>query len=307
MIGRILIRVVRAVATILIVATVVFLVVRLTGDPIRSVLPEGTPPEIEAIYRARWGLDRTLWDQYLIYLGGIFRGDFGQSYFDSDSALNVVLQRIPATLSLALPTFVISAGVGISMGIFAALSRGKVLDRFISSSSVIMSALPPFAVGIVLVLFFSVQLRWFPSAGNATVASFVLPIVCMAIIPTALFARMTRTSMVEALALPSVTHAKALGVTRRRRVFSYALPNAMLPVVTILGFEVAYLIAGSSVVEVLFTWPGIGRLFVQAAAQNDFAVVQCIVILVTTSVVTVFAITDVMYGVIDPRLRRSKS
>lgn len=304
---EILVRLLRGLATILIVATVVFIIVRLTGDPVRSVLPDGTAPEIEQQYRERWGLDRSLPEQYLTYLLGIFRGDFGRSYFDADSALNVVLSRIPATLALTVPSFIVATAAGLLFGIIAALRRGGALDRFITTTSVIFGAVPSFVLGVILVLVFSVSLGWLPSAGNSTPAHIVLPLVTMAVASGASLARMTRASMADALAMPSMEHAKSLGISPIKRVLGYALPNAMLPLITVIGFELAYLLAGSSVIEVLFSWPGIGRLFVQAADRNDFAVVQAVVILITVSVVIVNALIDISYRVLDPRLRKSRA
>jgi peptide/nickel transport system permease protein len=300
-------RIFRALATIAIVATVVFTIIRITGDPIRSFVPEGTPPEIENLYRQRFGLDKPIWEQYLVYLKGIAHGDFGQSYFESSPAMDVVLQRIPATLQLTVPAFVLSSLTGIFVGIFAALHRGRWIDRVVSSTSVVLSAIPSFALGVVLVLVFAVFLHWLPSAGNQTPRHLILPLIAMLIAPAALLARMTRASMADALSLPSLEHAAGLGIPRWRRIVQYALPNALLPLITLLGFELAYLLAGSSVIEVLFSWPGVGKLFVQAANQHDFAVVQCVVLLVTTSVVLVNAMVDISYRVADPRLRRRVS
>lgn len=303
MIFVILTRVVRGLATILLVATFVFVTVRLTGDPIRSLLPEGTPASIEEQYRQRWGLDQPIQEQYLHYLAGLLRGDFGQSYFEARPAMAVVLDRIPTTLALAIPAFFLSTVVGVTTGTIAALRRGRLLDKALTSVNVVLGALPPFALGVMLVLAFAVGLGWFHSSGSELPKDLILPMVAMATAPAAMLARMTRAAMCDALAMPCVEHAKALGVSAPRRVLQYAIPNALLPIVTLLGFDAAYLIAGSSVIEVLFGWPGVGRLFVQAVNQHDFAVVQCVVIVITTSVVVVFALTDVAYRWIDPRLR----
>lgn len=297
-------RVARGVTTILIVATLVFIIVRVTGDPVRALLPEGTPTGLEDVYRRRWGLDQPVWQQYVLYLTGIARGDFGQSYFGGGSALTVVLERVPATLNLAIPSFIISTLLGVTSGTVAALRRGRLLDRVLSSTSLVASTVPPFIVGVLLVFLFSVTLRWFPSAGDQTLQHLVLPLITLTIVPAAVLARMTRASMADALALPSVDHAKALGLPRHVQVLQYALPNALLPLLTVLGFELAYMIAGSSVIEVLYGWPGVGRLFIQAADRSDYAVVQTIVILITASVVTFLALTDTAYRAADPRLRR---
>ncbi len=306
MISAVLIRVVRSIVAILIVVTLVFVVVRLTGDPIRSVLPENTPEDIVQQYRIKWGLNGSLWQQYVDYIKGLLHGDFGRSYFDDTGALNAVVTRVPATLELAVPAFVLSTVAGLGLGITAAVRKGSALDRIISSGSIAMAALPGFLLGVVLMLIFGVKLHWLPTAGNNGLDHLVLPVITMAGTTAGVLARITRTSMIEALALPCLAHARALHVRRRRRTFAHALPNAALPLITVLGFELAYLVAGSSIVEVLFSWPGVGRLFVQASERNDFAVVQCIVVLVTVSVVIVYALTDVLYRVVDPRLRRTR-
>jgi peptide/nickel transport system permease protein len=298
-------RVVRSLAAVLIVVTLVFFVVRLTGDPVRSLVPENAPQTTVDHYRRLFGLDAPLWQQYLLYLRGLLHGDFGASYFDANGALNIVLERIPATLQIAIPAFVLSTVVGLALGILAAAHAGGLLGRTISSTAIGFAALPNFVVGIVLILVLGVQLRWFPAAGDDSVDSMIMPVLTMALPPAAILARVTQTSVIEALALPCVAHAQAIHVSRRRRIMAHALPNAARPILTIIGFDLAYLVAGSAVVEVLFGWPGVGALFVRASEQNDYAVVQCIVVLVTISVVLVHALTDVAYSLVDPRLRSS--
>lgn len=297
------IRLFRSLAAILIVVTLVFLIVRLTGDPVRSLVPQNAPEETVAHYRKLFGLDAPLWEQYLHYLGGLLRGDFGASYFDANGALNIVMQRIPATLEIAIPAFLLSIFFGLAFGIFAAFRTGSRLGRVVTSTAIGFSALPNFLAGVVLILVLGVRLHWFPTAGNASIASAVMPIVTMALPPAAILTRVTQASMLEALSLPCVAHAQAIHVNRRRRILAHALPNAARPIVTIVGFDLAYLVAGSAVVEALFGWPGVGNLFIQASEQNDYAVVQCIVIVITVSVVTVHAFTDVAYRLVDPRLR----
>jgi peptide/nickel transport system permease protein len=301
----IVVRVVRSLAAILIVVTLVFFVVRLTGDPVRALVPENAPQETVDHYRRLFGLDAPLWQQYFYYLRGLLRGDFGASYFDANGALDIVMQSIPATLQIAIPAFLLSTVVGLVFGILAASHSGGRLGRIISSTAIGFAALPNFVIGIVLILVLGVQLRWFPTAGNASVASMVMPTLTMAMPPAAILARVTQASMIEALALPCVAHAQAVHVSRRRRILAHALPNAARPILTIVGFDFAYLVAGSAVVEVLFGWPGVGALFVRASQQNDYAVVECIVVVVTISVVIVHALTDMAYRLVDPRLRSS--
>lgn len=299
------IRVFRSLAAILIVVTLVFLVVRLTGDPVRSLVPQNAPEETVAYYRKLFGLDEPLWQQYLHYLGGLLRGDFGASYFDANGALNIVMQRIPATLEIAIPAFILSTLVGLTFGILAASRPGRSFGRVVATTAIGFAALPNFLLGVVLILVLGVQLHWFPTAGNDSIASTVMPVVTMALPPAAILTRVTQASMLEALALPCLAHAQAIHVSRRRRVLAHALPNAARPILTIVGFDLAYLVAGSAVVEALFGWPGVGNLFIRASEQNDYAVVQCIIVVVTVSVVTVHALTDMAYRLVDPRLRSS--
>jgi len=299
----IIVRFLRSMAAIFIVITLVFFVVRVTGDPVRSLVPENAPQATVDHYREVFGLNAPLWEQYIYYLRGILHGDFGASYFDADGALNIVMQRIPATLQIALPAFFLSTVLGLSSGILAAAHSGDRVGRIISSTAIGFAALPNFVVGIVLILVLGVQLHWFPAAGNTSANSMVMPVLTMALPPAAILARVTQTSMAEALALPCVAHAHAIHVNRWRRILAHALPNASRSIITIVGFDLAYLVAGSAVVEVLFGWPGVGSLFVHASEQNDYAVVQCIVVVVTISVVIVHALTDVAYRLVDPRLR----
>nr|WSY48843.1 ABC transporter permease [Streptomyces sp. NBC_00886] len=305
MISAIAARAVRAVLTVWMVVTAVFVIIRLTGDPIRSLLPENTPAPIVAEYRHRWGLDKSMVEQYWTYLGGVTHGDFGVSYFDSQGALHDVLGKIPATLDIALPAFVIAAVSGTAAGILAAVNRGGRADRVVTMGAVAFASFPPFLIGVVLMLVFGVELKWLPTAGSGSTASLILPIVTLVLASTPPIARIARASMSTALNLPCIAHAQALHVSRRRQIVAHALPQAALPLMTVLGFQLSYLIAGSTVIEVLFSWPGVGRLFVQAANQHDFSVVQCVVLLVTVSVVVVNALTDLAYQAADPRLRRA--
>lgn len=306
MIAAVAVRLLRAVLTVWLVVTAVFVIVRLTGDPIRSLLPENTPEQIVAQYRHRWGLDMSIIDQYWVYLGRLAHGDFGVSYFDAQGALHSVLDKVPATLDIAVPAFLIAAVGGSALGILAAVRRGSLVDRIVTTGAVAFASFPPFLVGVILVLVFGVKLKWLPTAGSATMSSLILPVLTLVLASGSAIARITRASMGTALDLPCIAHAQALRVGRRRQIFAHALPNALLPLLTVLGFQLAYLIAGSTVVEVLLAWPGVGRLFVQAANQHDFAVVQCVVLLVTISVVSVNALTDLAYKIADPRLRGAR-
>jgi peptide/nickel transport system permease protein len=302
-----LMRIGRAVLTIVLVVSFAFVVLRLSGDPALLILGPETSPEAMLAFRKAWGLDEPLWIQYLSYFGALFHGDFGVSLRDGHSALGLVLDRVPATLALTIPALLIKLFLGIPAGIYAALHRDSAIDRGVMISAVAGFTVPSFVLGLVLVLIFAVMLQVLPSGGYDTIWHAVLPIVTMGVGGAAVLARFTRSAMLEVLGQPFVRTASAKGVSWPRVVTGHVLPNALIPTVTVVGFMIGNLIAGAVVVESVFSWPGIGRLLVTAVANRDLAVVQTILILVALTMVTANLIVDFLYGVLDPRLRRIPS
>ena len=296
-------RLLRALLTIFLVVTFAFFVLHLSGDPAMMILSADAPPESIAAFRAAWGLDRPLWVQYLNYIVHALTGDLGNSMRDGRPALDLVLERVPATLSITLPAFALKLGIGIPAGIYAALHRNSIADRLTMLLSVAGFTVPSFVLALVLVLVFSVQLGWLPSAGNDKATSVILPVVTLGIAGAAILARFTRSAMLEVLGQPYIRAASAKGLSWRRVVVEHALPNAAIPTTTIVGFMVGTLIAGAVVVESVFAWPGIGRLLVSAVSNRDLAVVQAILMLVAATMVTSNIVVDIVYGWIDPRLR----
>lgn len=296
-------RLLRALLTIFLVVTFAFFVLHLSGDPAMMILSADAPPESIAAFRAAWGLDRPLWIQYLNYIAHALTGDLGNSMRDGRPALDLVLERVPATLSITLPAFALKLGIGVPAGIYAALHRNSLADRLTMLLSVAGFTVPSFVLALVLVLVFSVQLGWLPSAGNDKATSAILPIVTLGIAGAAILARFTRSAMLEVLGQPYIRAASAKGLSWRRVVVEHALPNAAIPTTTIVGFMVGTLIAGAVVVESVFAWPGIGRLLVSAVSNRDLAVVQAILMLVAATMVTSNIVVDIIYGWIDPRLR----
>ncbi len=294
----------RALLTISLVVTFAFVVLRLSGDPAMLILSIDAPPDAIAAFRKAWGLDGPLYVQYLAYIGQILQGDLGQSMRDGRPAAALVWERIPATLTLAIPALLIKIGLGIPAGIQAALHRGSWIDRAVMTLAVAGFTVPSFVLGLVLVLIFAVKLGWLPSGGTDSWVSPVLPVITLGIGGAAILARFTRSAMLEVLGQPYIRAALAKGVPWRRVVRAHALPNAAIPTVTIVGFMVGNLMAGAVVVESVFSWPGIGRLLVVAVSNRDLAVVQTILLLVAATMVLANLCVDVLYGVLDPRLRR---
>ena len=296
-------RLARAALTIALVVSFAFVVLRLSGDPALTIMSPEAPPEAIAAFRRAWGLDQPIWVQYLRYFAAILQGELGQSMRDGRPALAIVLERIPATLLLTLPALVLKVGIGVPAGIYAALHRNSLTDRLVMALSVAGFTVPSFVLGLVLVLVFAVDLGWLPSGGQESWRSVVLPVVTMSLGGAGVLARFTRSAMLEVLGQPYIRTASAKGVPWGAVVRGHALPNAAVPVVTIVGFMVGSLIAGAVVVESVFSWPGVGRLMVVAVANRDLAVVQCILLLVASTMVASNLMVDLLYGVLDPRLR----
>jgi len=296
-------RLARALLTIAMVVTFAFVVLRLSGDPAQIIMGADAPPEAIAAFRSAWGLDEPIWVQYLSYFWAILQGDLGRSMRDGRDAIVLVAERIPATLALTVPALLVKIGLGIPAGIYAALHRNSLADRLVMVLAVAGFTVPSFVLGLLLVLIFAVQLGWLPSGGQEGWRHAILPVVTLGLGGAAVLARFTRSAMLEVLGQPYIRTASAKGVPWRAVVTGHALPNAAIPTVTIIGFMVGSLIAGAVVVESVFSWPGVGRLMVVAVANRDLAVVQCILLLVAMTMVMANLVVDILYGLLDPRLR----
>lgn len=300
-------RLMRAVLTIFLVLSFAFIILRLSGDPAILIMSPDAPPEALEAFRKGWGLDAPLWRQYVGFFLNLLQGNFGMSMRDSSPAMDLVVERIPATLAITVPAFLIKLLIGIPAGVFAALHRHSLADRLVMSLSVAGYTIPSFVLGLVLVLVFAVGLGWLPSGGNATLQHAILPIITLSLGGAAVLARFTRSAMLEVMGQPYIRTASAKGLLWRQVVRRHALPNAAIPTVTVIGFMVGSLIAGAVVVESVFSWPGAGRLLVSAVANRDLAVVQCLLFLVAVTMVSANLIVDAIYGLIDPRLRSGRA
>ncbi len=295
-------KVLRAMLTVLMVTTFVFLILRLSGDPTVSVLGLEASPEAVEAFRAKWGLDQPVRVQYFDFIKNALHGDLGVSILEGKPALETVATRLPDTLILMIITTVLTFVVGISSGLLASLYHNSNKDRIIMLFAVAGYSMPTFVVGVLLVMFFSVTLGWLPSSGSGTWAHFILPVLTMTIVEAAIFARFTRSAMLEVLYQPYMKTALAKGLSWWQAVRRHALPNAAIPVVTIMGFWVGLIIAGAVITESIFGWPGVGRLLVYSVKHRDYNVVQVIVIFISCSMVITNLTVDILYGLLDPRV-----
>ncbi|WAP67737.1 ABC transporter permease [Jiella pelagia] len=293
----------RALLTLVLAVTFVFVVLRMSGDPVTQMLPDDTPASVVADYRQMWGLDRPLPEQYARYVAGILHGDFGFSFRDDRPALDVVLERVPLSLELGLTALALTIVLGIGGGILAALKRGTSVDHATMAMTIMGHSMPNFFLGILLILLFAMTWRILPSSGVGTWKHLILPAVTLGTSYAATVARFTRSSLLEVLNQPFMRTARAKGVPFRRRILGHALPNAGIPIVTVVGLRLGALIGGAVVVEPVFAWPGVGQLLVNAVAFRDLAIVQTIVLLIAVTMVVVNFMVDITYGWLDPRIR----
>lgn len=303
MIRFVSLRLFRAAITVLAVMTFAFVVLRMSGDPAAVLLGPDVPRDVIDAFRAEWGLDAPLWQQYLSYLGAILSGDFGLSMRDRSPALDLVLERIPATLMLTIPALLLQLGIGIPAGVYAALHRNSAVDRGVILMAIVGFTIPSFVMGLLLALIFAVNLGLLPSGGFGTWQHAILPAATMSVGGIGILARFSRSAMIEVMGQPYIRTASAKGVKWSAVVRGHALPNAAVPIVTIVGFMVGSLIAGAVVVETIFSWPGIGRLLIVSVSNRDLAVVQCILLLIAATMVVSNLVVDLLYGWLDPRLR----
>ena len=302
-----LIKLIRTVITLWLVVTFAFVVLRTSGDPVVALLGADAMPDEVEHFRRLWGLDQPLIVQYFNYIGQMATGQFGMSLRDHRPVMQIIAERLPATVELGLTAFALAAIVGIPAGIVAALRRGGVLDRAIMAVAVFGFALPNFFLGILLILLFSLTWRILPSSGTGSWQHLVMPSITLATFTAGSLARFTRSAMLEVLEKPYMRAAAAKGAPFGRRVLLHAFPNAAIPIVTVVGLNLGQLVAGAIVVETVFAWPGIGRLLVVAVSQRDLAVVQGLVLVIAATMVLANLLVDLAYGLLDPRIREASA
>jgi peptide/nickel transport system permease protein len=285
------------------ISTVVFLVMRLSGDPAVLLLPQEASLADIARLRQELGLDDPLPVQYLRFLGKALTGDFGESLRHKEPAMALVRTHLWATLELALAAFLIAVLVAVPIGVLAAVRPNSLYDHAAMSLALLGQSAPTFWIGIMLILVFGVWLRWFPIGGRGTPGHLVMPAVTLGAFAMASIARLTRSAMLEVIRLDYITAARAKGLGEGRVIWWHALKNAAIPVVTIMGLQFGALLGGAVVTETVFSWPGIGRLAIQGIYNRDYPIVQASVFVAAVFFVGVNFAVDLLYTVLDPRIR----
>jgi len=286
------------------ILTMVFLLIHIVpGDPVLQMLGQDARAEDLAQLRHSLGLDEPLGVQYARYFEGLARGDWGRSLRYSAPVRPIVLQRFPATLELSLAALAVCLAIAIPAGVFSARQRGSAADRATSFFTLLGLSVPNFALGQVLILFFSIEIGWLPVSGRGGISHLVLPAATLGAALAAILTRMVRGSMIEELSSDYVRTARAKGITETAVLVRHAFPNALIPVITIVGLQFGSLLAGTIVTETIFAWPGIGRLAVQAISARDYPLLQGCILLIAVSYVAVNFLTDLIYAIVDPRVR----
>lgn len=298
-------RLLYAIPVIWLVVTVVFLLIHLVpGDPIQAMLGEGAAAGDLQSARHAYGLDLPLRTQYVHYWRDVLHGNLGQSIRLNQSVAKVIRERYPYTLQLTLSSLIVALMLAIPAGVRSARRRNRWDDRVLGFVSLLGLSFPNFALGPILILFFAIKLGWLPVSGSGAFANLVLPAITMGGALAAILTRMVRTSMLEELGQDYVRTARAKGLPERTVVYKHALRNAMIPVVTVIGLQFGALLAGAIVTETIFSWPGIGRLTIQAISNRDYYLVQGCILAIGLTYVAVNFLTDLLYTVVNPRIRQ---
>ncbi len=285
------------------VSVVVFLLMHLSGDPVAVLLPLDTPPEDVEAFRHEMGFDRPLPVQYVYFLSRAARGDFGYSYHYRTDAMSLVLERMPATIKLTAAALLVTLALSLPAGISAALKKNSPLDLFVRVFVLLGQAVPGFWLALVLIIVFAVRLRWLPVSGAQGWQSLVLPAITAGSFSVATVTRLLRSSLLEVLEENYIYTARGKGLPPRLVVTRHALKNAAIPVVTIVGIQVGWLLGGAVISEVVFAYPGMGRLAVTAISYRDLPVIQSFVFVTSLIVVFINLFMDILYSWLDPRIR----
>jgi ABC-type dipeptide/oligopeptide/nickel transport system permease component len=299
-------RLLYAVAVVLGVSIAVFFLIRIGGDPSALFLPPEASLEEIANFRHLMGFDRPLPVQYFEFISRAVQGDFGMSLRYEQPAMQLVLDRLPATLELSGVALAMAILVAVPLAILAAAFRGSAMDRTSLLVSLIGQSFPAFWLAIMLILIFSETFHILPPSGRGSWQHLIMPAVVLATYSTAIITRLLRSSMIEVLQSDYIRTARGKGVSERRIILKHALRNAAIPTLTVIGLQVGALLGGAVITEEIFAYPGIGRLAIQAIANRDFTVVQAFVLLMAVIIVGINLLVDLSYGLLDPRLRRSK-
>ncbi|KFI22227.1 nickel ABC transporter permease [Nitrosococcus oceani] len=297
-------RLLSAAVVVLGVACLVFLLIHfIPGDPVEVILGEGARPADREALRQALGLDRPLLVQLRQFLQGLAQLDLGTSLYSQRPVMELLAERLPATVELALAALLVAILIAFPLGVLAAVRRGTIWDRAASAFALLGVSVPNFWLGPMLILVFSIGLGWFPVSGRAGLSSLVLPALTLGSALAAILSRMVRAALLEVLGEDYIRTAKAKGLSARRVIWWHGLRNALLPLITVLGLQLGALLGGAVITEVVFSWPGIGQLTIESIQRRDYPVVQGCVLLISLTYVAVNTLTDLIYGWADPRVR----
>ncbi|MFM9277423.1 ABC transporter permease [Paenibacillus jiagnxiensis] len=308
-------RVLSLLPVLLVVAVVVFLLIHLTpGDPASVILGDEASAESVAVLREQLGLNLPLHQQFLAWFGNVLRGDLGDSIFMDMSVAEAFFSRVPPTLSLAILAQIIAVVLALYMGIVAARKRGTLADQAVMGVSLLGISVPSFLLGLFLILIFAVEFKWLPVAGYRPLSNglwdhlryLLLPAIALGAMQAALIARMTRSSLIEVLSEQYIKTARAKGLQEKKIVYKHALKNAFIPILTVIGETFGTLITGAAVIETVFNIPGIGQLIINSIERRDFAVIQGSILLITITYVLLNLLIDLLYGLLDPRIKLNR-
>jgi ABC-type dipeptide/oligopeptide/nickel transport system permease component len=286
------------------VSVLVFFLLRLApGDPVSLLLSETASPEQMEAVREKWGLNDPIPVQYMVFLNHALHGDLGDSLFFQEPAMSVLLERMPATLQLSAVALLISLSVAIPVGMLSALRRDSIWDYLGTGLAMLGQAIPPYWLGIMLILVFSVDLGWFPTSGRGTIWHLILPAITLGSVLMALITRLVRSGMLDVLSEDYIRTARAKGLHERRVIVRHALRNILIPLVTVVGLQLGALFGGAVITESIFAWPGVGRLALQAINARDYPLVQASVLFISVIYVFLNLAVDILYVYLDPRIR----
>ena len=297
-------RLLLAIPVLLGVATLVFSLIHLVpGDPVQAMLCESASPQDVAELRGRLGLDRPLYAQYGAFLKGLASGNLGTSLRTNVPVTQAIAERLPATFELAAAAMCVAVVVAIPLGIVAAVRAGTVVDYAATTLALAGISMPNFWLGPLLAIGFSVKLGWLPVSGSGTPVHLVLPAITLGAPLAAVLARITRASVIEEIGEPYMLAACARGASRARAILRHAFPNSLIPIVTVLGLQMGAVLTGAVITETIFAWPGVGRLLIKSINFRDYPLVQGCILLIAVTYVAMNLLTDLAYGLLDPRIR----
>lgn len=295
-------RLVQTAFTAVLVSLIVFAMARLTGDPTLTLLPTEATEQDRNFFRKQYGLDRSLPEQYLTYAGNVLKGDLGVSFRYREPALGIVLDRLGATLQLAVTSMILATLVALPLGVLSAIRRGSWIDAAVRGFAALGQSTPSFWLGLVLVLVFAVELGWLPTSGRGGLQHLILPAVTLSFFTAGAVARLTRANMLEAMRSDFVRFERLSGLPESAIVLRHALRNAAIPVVTFMALQFGVLLSGAVVTETVFAWPGIGLLVVDAISTRDYPVIQATVLVTAFLILLLNLAVDLLYGWLDPRI-----